>query len=115
MGARSPKASSRGGQEVPSTCIYGRLQRKKSLKVVVDTSEKIKISYSYVLNLFLKLTRPIYFSLTVYISEIKLLLEALLIYAFASKFNLRRMFSSGETPGINYLRCNRMIIGAIAW
>ena len=72
---------------VPSACIYGIvcnqgflntgslvmrqpcLQRINFLKMVVNTSDKNPFSYFYVMNLFIKLTRPIYFSLTAYISR----------------------------------------------
>ena len=42
-------------REAPSICIYGiRRQRVKSLKMVVETSDKYNLFYMYILNPFLE-------------------------------------------------------------
>ena len=42
-----------------SLYMHNRQQRIKSLKMVVETSNKNQYSYFYILNLFLKLTQPV--------------------------------------------------------
>ena len=45
-------------REDPSFYVHNRQQRIKSLKIVVESSNKNQYSYFYIPNLFLKLTRP---------------------------------------------------------
>ena len=59
--------------------IWNRLQRIKSIKMVVETSDKDQFSYFYVLNPFLKLTRPDYDAVWRLISR-TVLSEALLSF-----------------------------------
>ena len=57
--ASKPKALQWIAREAPSACMYrNRRQRIRSFKMVAETSDENQFSYFYVLNPFLKLTRP---------------------------------------------------------